>query len=308
MFRRIVASRVEFQRIPDRTFSIDLKRTPATAKWVDEGLRQAERTVQATWSGGGIDPTYPFLYMHRDNREEGAVTSVLPMEWSIASLVDYATTVGAYLGVFENLKLGQQWKDRERYGFSSAAAAGWGCLFIGDRGHEQLVSRRWLTHGPWLLHRFPGDVSFIQFHDLDADPETALAQASPGHRRLSDHQLGGYIRSMYTPEHEIKGLYVPDDQTLRIVCAPGREVGQSEMLDTCAERLVGRYDQQKPIRAVRYIFIDPADAQRHLHEMWLRELEVWTFTPDGREIRIDEDYDPPVTPPVWAATASAHEQ
>lgn len=309
LIRRVIARSPELQSTPDQAFSIDLRRAAPPHSWVDEGLRRARHTLHATWLGGGIDPTYPLVGMRRDKRGEGgAVTVILKTEWSIQGLVECATAVGAHLAVFENLGLGELWHDRERYGFSTAGSVGWGCLFVGDRGHEQLVSRRWLTHGPWLLRRFPGDVSLIQFHDLDSDPETALAQASPGHRRLADHQVGGYIRSTYTPDHDIKGLYVPDDQTLRIVCAPGREVSQGEMLDACAERLVGRYNEQKPIRAVRFIFIDSADAQHHLDEMWLRELEVWTFTPDGREIRIDADYDPPPTPPDWVASVKPHDQ
>ncbi|MCB9575022.1 MAG: hypothetical protein H6709_23350, partial [Kofleriaceae bacterium] len=111
----------------------------------------------------------------------------------------------------------------------------------------------------------------------------------------------------YTPKHETKALYVASDQTLRIVVAPGRAISEREMLDACAKRLVGRHNSEEPIRAVRYIFIDPDDAQRHLHEMWLRELEVWTFTTDGKEIRIDDTYDPSPTPPEWVRRLRAAE-
>ncbi len=57
------------------------------------------------------------------------------------------------------------------------------------------------------------------------------------------------------------------------------------------ERLVGRYNTDNRIRAVRFIFIDPADAQRHLHEMWLRE---------------SRGLDLPVTP-AWVQAVEASE-
>src|SRR5690606_11851077 len=40
---------------------------------------------------------------------------------------------------------------------------GWACAFKGP-GHDRLVSRRWLEHGPWRLIRDnENDVSFVQF-------------------------------------------------------------------------------------------------------------------------------------------------
>lgn len=183
---------------------------------------------------------------------------------------------------------------------------------MGDRGHEQLVSRRWLEFGPWLLRRFPGDLSLVQFHDLDADSETALAQGLPGYKRMADHDLGGWIRSSYRPVSsyrkevpEFRALYVPSDQSLRVVCAPGRTVTQGEMLDACAERLVARYNTEKPVRSMRYVFLDPADAEPHLHELWLRDIEVWAIV-DGREVRLDAEYHPQPDPPEWVRRVQQH--
>jgi hypothetical protein len=300
--RRIVSRRPEFATPPARV-TIDHRRVTATATWLEEGLERARRSLLADWFPDDDDSPALIIASRDEGRPTGAVKVQLRTEWSIPCVVEFAQALEAWLAVFDSLHDDEGWRRRENLGIAGGHTfPGWGCLFAGERGHEQFVSRRWLEHGPWLLHRFPGDVSLIQFHDLDADSETALAQALVGHRRLGDHQTGGYLRTGYVPNGEIGGLYVAGDQTLRIVCPPGREVTQGEMLDACAERLVGRYNTEKPIRAVRYVFIEPADAQRHLHEMWLRELEVWTFTPDGKEIRIDSDYNPIPTRPAWVQT------
>ena len=302
LLRRVVSSRPEFSSVPVR-LSINLDRVEATATWLEDSLARGRR-IQANWRPD-VHPS-PSLLTARP--KDGAVGWQLRCDWSIACLVNYVRSIGAWLSVFDDLHDNAHgWQankvagdgGRELFGFAQTRAPGWGCMFVGERGHAQLVSRRWLEYGPWLLDRFADDVSLIQFHDLDADPATALAQALPGHCRLGDNDTGGWLRSRYTPKYETKGLYVASDQTLRIVVAPGRVISEREMLDACAERLVGRYNAEKPIRVVRYAFIDPDDAQRHLHEMWLRDLEVWTFTSNGKEIRIDDTYDPSPTPPEW---------
>ncbi|MDJ0728127.1 MAG: hypothetical protein QNJ38_23770 [Prochloraceae cyanobacterium] len=42
----------------------------------------------------------------------------------------------------------------------------------------------------------------------------------------------------------------------------------------------------------------PKEAQQHLHELWLREIECWTF-PEGLKARIDENYNPTPDKPDW---------
>ena len=302
LLQQIVASRPELSTPPKR-LSINWETVPTTGGWLEEGVASG-RHVQANW----FPDVHPSPALLTADPRAGAAGLQLRTEWSISCVAKYVRSVGAWLAVFGDLFESRDcWKPhkrpgdggRELFGFAQTVAPGWGCMFVGDRGHAQLVSRRWLDHGPWLLHRFADDISLIQFHDLDADPATALAQALPGHCRLGDNDTGGWLRSRYTPKYETKGLYVASDQTLRIVVAPGRVISEREMLDACAERLVGRYNAEKPIRVVRYAFIDPDDAQRHLHEMWLRDLEVWTFTSNGKEIRIDDTYDPSPTPPEW---------
>jgi hypothetical protein len=40
------------------------------------------------------------------------------------------------------------------------------------------------------------------------------------------------------------------------------------------------------------VFIQESEARQNLYELWLREIECWTYL-DGVETRIDEDYSPP---------------
>ncbi len=62
----------------------------------------------------------------------------------------------------------------------------------------------------------------------------------------------------------------------------------------------------RPIDAVAYAFIFPEQAHANLHELWLREIECWTFTPEGEKVRIDDTYDPPpYQKPQWVQTLEA---
>ena len=194
LLRRVVSSRPEFSSVPVR-LSINLDRVEATATWLEDSLARGRR-IQANWRPD-VHPS-PSLLTARP--KDGAVGWQLRCDWSIACLVNYVRSIGAWLSVFDDLHDNAHgWQankvagdgGRELFGFAQTRAPGWGCMFVGERGHAQLVSRRWLEYGPWLLDRFADDVSLIQFHDLDADPATALAQALPGHRRLGDNDTGG---------------------------------------------------------------------------------------------------------------------
>ncbi|MBA3462154.1 MAG: hypothetical protein H0T46_19495 [Deltaproteobacteria bacterium] len=52
------------------------------------------------------------------------------------------------------------------------------------------------------------------------------------------------------------------------------------------------------MRSLRYVFIDPADAEKHLHELWLRDIEVWAIV-GGNEVRLDDTYHAAPSPPEW---------
>lgn len=310
MFRRVIESRPELSSLPSE-LSTDMNFIAPTTRWVDDALAKFKRSVYASWPGTTSPVSAPLVSAdRRKNNTGGSVQVHLRAEWSVACVVEYVLSIGSWLAVFANFHYDNESWVAERSSFDGLHLdLGWGCMFVGAKGHERLVSRRWLEYGPWWLRRFPGDVSLVQFHDLDADADTALAQATPGHRRMSDHEIGGWLRSSYRPVSSYKkevsdfrALYVPDDQSLRVVCMPGRDITQAELLDACAERLVARYNPDKPVRSLRYVFIDPRDAERNLHELWLRDIEVWAIV-GGNEVRLDADYRPPPTPPEWVRLA-----
>lgn len=210
-----------------------------------------------------------------------------------------------------------KWGDIEHdsHGFANThAPLGWGCAFKGA-GHERLVSRRWLDYGPWRVLR-GADVTLVQFHDLGlTDPAGALAQAMPGHERMGISEIGGFIQGPSSAGRGIKyavadrlpeGLYDPRTRTLEVVVPPGRTISQGEMQDACAYRLNKRGDKEKPIERIAYVFIDEANAREHLHELWLRELEVWTVD-GGEKRRLDLDYNPKPSPPAWVLDVEARE-
>jgi hypothetical protein len=174
---------------------------------------------------------------------------------------------------------------------------GWGCAFKGA-GHERLVSRRWLDFGPWLLHRGADDLSLVQFHALDASAKEALKQAKPGHLTMGISEEGGFLQQPYVFRTALAGLYDPEEQTLKIVVL-GREPPPVELRDARAAVKQGALNESQPLKRVAYVFPKPADADRYLHPLWLRELECWTIV-DGVEKRLDLDYAPQPEPPAWA--------
>ncbi len=174
---------------------------------------------------------------------------------------------------------------------------GWMCAFRGD-GHRRLVSRRWLEHGPWKLHRGANDTSLVQFHLLDADPAAALEQARPGHRRMGISNGGGFVQTDYLYTRTLDAEYLPETRDLRFTIAD-RDLPELEMLDACAMRHYQILGPDQPIERVSYVFEDEARARAHLHELWLRELECWAIV-DGAPTRLDADHAPAPTPPAWA--------
>ena len=173
------------------------------------------------------------------------------------------------------------------------------CAFKGA-GHDRLVSRRWLTHGPWaLLRRERDDVSVVLFHNTEADPQTAFDQAMPAHERMGISPRGGYLYREQDYKHDLDGRYFDADRSFRMV-VDGRQVSEEEMLDLCAFRR----DSDKPIDVAGFVFPDEAEARAHLHELWLRELACWTFIA-GQQVRIDLDYSPALDRPDWVAEVEA---
>jgi hypothetical protein len=170
------------------------------------------------------------------------------------------------------------------------------CAFKGA-GHDRLVSRRWLEFGPWRLLRGRNDTSLIQFHDLEVDARTALAQARPAHARMGISPTGGFIQSPYHYQYDLKGRYLAELRKLDFV-VHGRKVTEREMLDAAAARHYQALGKEQPIGSVAYTFVVEEEARAHLHQLWLRALECWAIV-KGKEIRLDDDYHPEADMPGW---------
>lgn len=279
---------------PPREIMVDLRERSATADWLQRWEPVAKKSLAARWdSKQGQDADTLVIFPGR------VVSARFTFPRQVSAAVDWLAEapfeVASFGGLYHN------WENIDpEYSPPSFSRNhwphGWGCAFKRG-GHRRLVSRRWLDHGPWKLWRGRDDLSLVQFHDLEADAATALAQAKPGHVRMGISNSGGFLQKGYVYEQPPQGLYSPAERKLRIVVT-GREVSEVEMLDACAARHYQALGADQPLDSIAYIFIDQATAQRHLHELWLRELECYAIV-DGKEIRLDENYHPPFAPPEW---------
>lgn len=269
------------------------------SNWV-EGLLTAKRDGRADW------------FLEWESHRTTKIVNVYPRCVRVTiQLPDAFANVGEALTwiealPFEVCSVGtifpDEWTkmDVETFGFGNRHKShGWACAFRG-KGHDRLVSRRWLDFGPWRVTRRPGDLTLVQFHDLDVDAETAARQALPGHGRMGIAQTGGYLQIPYPFTKNVEGLYIAERRTLEIIVPPGGKVEQVRMRDACAVRYQHRIDPpaEKRIDQVAYVFVDEADAHAHLHELWLRELEVWLVDGDGKR-RLDLAYQPAPVRPAW---------
>jgi hypothetical protein len=95
---------------------------------------------------------------------------------------------------------------------------------------------------------------------------------------------------------------------LEIVVGPGNAVEEREMLLACAERLHHNLTQPKSnrIRHIAYVFMDRADAEAHLHQLWLREIQCWYVDGKGKH-RLDAGYKPTPNPPDWVKRLNARD-
>lgn len=300
--RAVIA--LPFFRSPPVQLRIDETNTTIDAEWPWEMLG-AQRGALASWTPDVED------WRSRRQLEVNTYSKRL-----IIGAPDVFSTAEEALTILESIpftlcSLGtifpDEWgPDCEPFGFGGAHLEhGWGCAFRGI-GHDRLVSRRWLDFGPWRAIRRPGDLTLIQFHDLDVDPDTAYAQAHPGHGRMGIADDGGFLQLPYPFAQDVSGLYATGSRTLEIVVPPGSRIDQARMQDACAVRYMHRVEPPKehPIEQIAYVFLDEEDARAHCHELWLRELECWVADGNGKR-RIDLDYQPTPTKPAWVLALDA---
>ena len=200
-------------------------------------------------------------------------------------------------------RLDEGWPDSDEgpwFGFSEGHYLhGFACGFKGTEGHARLVHRRWLERGPWRLIRDESrDLSFVQFHALDASVPEAVAQAAPGHERMGQSAMGGFI-SRHTEFGGLQlSLHDPASATSIVVVPAGRHVATHEMFEAAAVKALQPYPDLR-VEQVAFVFTSEDDARAQLHDLWLYGLEVRAITATG-EVRLDDAYEPP-TPeaPDW---------
>jgi hypothetical protein len=284
-----LAARREFSATPPDELTVGDHKLGKRADWRAH-LQEDGPTVRASWGDlmqtfFEYMPTHPVAARVPDipRKAEEAIALLDPLPFELAA---FGTVHKEWLASYTAPGFG---------GFHGLL--GWACAFRGA-GHDRLVSRRWLDYGPWRLIKGGGDLSFVQFHDLAADAATALEQARPGHERLGIGPSSGYLQDDYVFESDVKGLYLAQERKLVITAAD--DVSPRAMRDACAARRQRRSDPAQPIDRIAYLFIDAALARRHLHDLWLRELECWALV-DGQKRRLDEDYAPVPQRPAWVA-------
>ncbi|MFO0714905.1 MAG: hypothetical protein U0353_34005 [Sandaracinus sp.] len=303
---------------------------PLIAELRRSGLLTAEPPRDVN-SGRGLQATWPEGYL---GRGESSVLARMP-DWSqvvldlrsqvvqltlprLLSMADVRAAVPRLrFGIGAGRVQFKEWRAGGPLEFLTPSLGpshpGLGFAFFaqGEAGHHHLVSRRWLEHGPFRLLRGEGDTSMVQLHDLDADAATARSQAQPAIRHLADLEVGGLIpdeplfRDLRRRRPRVSGLYVAAQRALKVV-AHRREITPGELLEAAGLRRYSLTPEQ-PIERVSYVFMSEAEARVHLHALWLRGLECCAVI-DGREVRLDDRYEPPPhTPPAWVHAVDARE-
>ncbi len=304
---RCLAGTSHFKRLPER-LSLESEQADISPDWVKQ-LTSVLRDGLARWD---IFNQERQLGYHP--RSDELVSFSIPVD---------QVTLPAALELIEPLPFElcsfgaaffDEWiaADYERWGFSrSHISFGWGCAFRGA-GHDRLVSRRWLEYGPWRVIRRPNDTTLVQFHDLTlTDPAEAYDQAKVGHERMTN----GFLYDNYEDFMDnVRGIYLPEQQRLEIVVAPGITVDPESFYCAAAVR---HYYRTHPnaghnpppgkighIKTVAYVFVDEPQARAHLHQVWLHEFEC--ILSDGNGIRrIDHTYHPTPDPPAWVKRLGA---
>jgi hypothetical protein len=299
IYRQLVESGIAGSGLPS-SVSVDGKSRKPSAGWIERSASACKEFFIADWQTGaslGLNVDGPVLLRvpHYDLEPYRLLEFLSNVPFTIGSS---ATLYPEWL----NGALG------EKYRAPSFAEQhwphGWACFFKGE-GHNRLVSRRWLDFGPWRLLKGPNDTSLVQFHDLEADALTALAQARIGHQRMGISEEGGFIQKRYVYAYDLKGLYYAEQRQVHIV-VHGRKVTQREMLDACAARLYQRLGPEQPLDNIVYVFVEEEAALAHLHELWLRELGCRMFR-EGQEIDAFTHYHPAPVHPEWVGSVLRQE-
>ncbi len=277
---------------PDE-FWVDGREKKYVKDWMERYVPACKRDIFLTWRDGVHDHFISYdkecVIKFRMRDFSGDANTVLkliaPIPWTVAA--------------FMSTNLDRFDDEYSAPGFANMHfSLDWGCAFKGE-GHKRLVSQRILEFGPWhLIRDEENDITLVQFYDLNADSETALEQAKPGHALMSKPFQGAFFQKDFKLAGELDVLYEPTERKVKVIVA-GRDVPISEMVDMAKARYEQLLGPEKPFDSVAYIFTESEEAARaHLHDLWLRELECWAFI-DHLQTRIDLDYHPTPNKPEW---------
>jgi hypothetical protein len=282
---------------PDE-FDVDDSSKKFLEDWIDRYALTCKRNVSLDW-GKSLQCSHSIIF------QKGHVIKIRitdnPPE-NIDQALNFLKLLPWTVGSFRSTHINWSGEDINYSGSAFANlhySLGWGCAFKGE-GHQRVVSRRYLDYGPWhVIRDEANDITLIQFHDLNADALTALEQAKPGHKLMSDPYEGGFIQRDYKIfNDDFSGLYSPSEKMLRFIIND-RPITRAELLDACAIRLWQLLGDEQPVERVGYVFVIEEEARQNLHELWLRNIECWTYL-EGIETRIDQDYTPPLPEkPEW---------
>lgn len=263
-----------------QTLEVDFAKRKASADWLEAALAQA-RTFTAMTDDG-----------HSMTFDRAGLVTLRAPDFEI----DAPQTFEQLADVpFELAVIGQvyaQWWDEDYVGVSFGdghVQHGWACAFRGA-GRQRLVSPRWLDFGPWRTHEV-NDATWVEFHPLDADPAAALALAEPAWQRMGISDGGGFVQTGFVYQEDVGGVYDAAEKKLKVMVPGSSEVSPRRMLEIAAIRRDPRLPPSQDILHTAFVFVDPANAHRHLRELWLRGHECWTIV-DGQPQRLDADYDP----------------
>lgn len=243
--------------------------------WIEASLH-AKRRASVSWDEG-------FQWFINMQNEDEQIIEVVAGEHQLGP--DYFLRLARAQPIEVLCMVWNYFEDARR--LMGHSRLGWGCLFKG-KGRELFASPRWLDHGPWLLERHEPDITYVQLYDLALEGEAAWQQGRRAMARLSD----GFFTEFGLSYVEQRGAYSPDERTFSVV-KTDQGIGQFELRQLCLLRAKNRHHATEPIERLRVIFTEERDARRHLHELWLREIECWALTEDGRRIRLDLEYQPP---------------
>lgn len=262
------------------------------------------------WTGAGASTTWSYDEMivdtvHAETRLVGEYDSEMKgmcrlqvvRYVSQVGLQEWLGTMGGIAFMTSALNMGPNIDRMSRYTLvDSRTHYGVACAFQSE-GHTRLVSDRWLEHGPWKLHYGKNGTTLVQFYDLDADLDTIMEQVAVSHPRMGVTPEGGFMHPRFPMPEHAPGDYLHDTRTLS-VSVLGREVPQMEMLQVATMRRFQLLGSAMPIERLEYVFGDPDEAQAHLHELWLRNIDCITYV-NGRRTDLGADYNPQPNPPEW---------